>query len=148
MKKIVYIDMDGVLVDFQNGYLKLSPQDQELYRGRYEEYPGYFSLLDPMPLAIDSFRRLFSKYDVYILSSPSVINPSSFTDKFLWVKRWLPEAQNKLILTKYKNLNKGFLLIDDRLVNGADEFDGLFIHFGSNIFPDWLSVISFIDEFC
>lgn len=144
MKKILYVDMDGVLVDFENGIFKLTPEDQVLYKGRYDDYTGFFAFLDPMPDAIESFRKLFDKYDTYILSSPSMGNPSSFTDKFLWVKRFLPEAQNKLILSKFKNLNKGDILIDDRTKNGAGEFEGTFIHFGSEKFPNWKSVLEFL----
>ena len=37
MRKIVYVDMDGVLVDFKTGIEKLSHADLELYKGRYDE---------------------------------------------------------------------------------------------------------------
>jgi len=144
-EEIIYVDMDGVLVDFEGGIYKLSEEDRELYKGRYDEYPGFFLSLNPMPDAIESFKLLFNKFDVYILSSPCCENPSSYTDKFLWVEKWLPYAKHKLILSKFKNLNKGSVLIDDRLKNGADKFEGLLIHFGTKNFPNWASVIKFID---
>ena len=43
MKKTVYVDMDGVLVDFQSG-LDLQPDDiKEEYEGRFDEIPGLFA---------------------------------------------------------------------------------------------------------
>ena len=141
---ILYIDMDGVLVDFQGGIAKLSLLDQQLYNGRYEEYTGFFSLLEPIPGALEAFRVLSDHFDVYILSCPSIDGPSSWTDKFLWVKRYLPYAKHKLILTRHKNLNKGAYLIDDRTKHGASEFDGTFIHFGTTLYPNWSVVL---DEF-
>jgi len=46
-----------------------------------------------------------------------------------------------LILTHRKDLVKGDILIDDRPNNGAKDFEGEWIHFGSENFPDWSSVI-------
>jgi hypothetical protein len=39
-----------------------------------------------------------------------------------------------------KDLNMGDYLVDDRDKNGALEFNGEFIHFGTRKFPDWKSV--------
>ncbi|VEJ18472.1 Uncharacterised protein [Capnocytophaga canimorsus] len=35
----------------------------------------------------------------------------------------------------------GAILIDDRLKNGTDKFQGRHIHFGTEKFPDWKSVL-------
>lgn len=37
MSKIVYVDMDNVLVDFKTGIEKLSQADFELYVDRYDD---------------------------------------------------------------------------------------------------------------
>jgi hypothetical protein len=39
-----------------------------------------------------------------------------------------------------KDLNMGDYLVDGRDKNGALEFNGEFIHFGKEKFPDWKSV--------
>ena len=44
-KKILYFDMDGVLVDFQSGIYKLSEEVKKVYEGRVDEVPGIFSLM-------------------------------------------------------------------------------------------------------
>ena len=43
MKKILYIDMDGVLVDFQTGIDKLTDQQKIDFRNRLYLVPGIFS---------------------------------------------------------------------------------------------------------
>ena len=68
-KKRLYFDMDGVLVDFQSGIDKLSEDVKREYEGRLDEVPGIFSLMDPMPGAIEAARILSEYYDVYILST-------------------------------------------------------------------------------
>ena len=45
-----------------------------------------------------------------------------------------------------KNLNKGDFLIDDRTKNGAGEFEGELILFGSEKFPDWKRVCEYLEE--
>lgn len=49
----------------------------------------------------------------------------------------------RLILTHHKNLNKGDYLIDDRTKNGAGEFEGKLIQFGTEEYPDWKSVLAY-----
>jgi len=67
------------------------------------------------------------------------------TDKLEWVKKYLGDVGYKrLILSHHKNLNKGAYLIDDRTKNGASEFEGELIRFGSDKFPDWASVLKYL----
>ena len=59
--------------------------------------------------------RLKDKYDIYILSTAPWDNPSAWSDKLEWVKRYLGEVcYKRLILSHHKNLNAGDYLIDDR----------------------------------
>ena len=55
MKKIVYIDMDNVMVDFPSGIAKLDEKTKQEYDGRYDEVEGIFSLMEPMPNAISAY---------------------------------------------------------------------------------------------
>ena len=57
-KKRLFFDMDGVLVDFQSGIDKLSEDVKREYEGRLDEVPGIFTLMDPMPGAIEAAHRL------------------------------------------------------------------------------------------
>lgn len=57
-KKIVYVDMDNVLVDFPHGIECLSQGDKIKYEGNYDECPDIFSLMRPLPDALESYRIL------------------------------------------------------------------------------------------
>ena len=143
--KTLYVDMDNVLVDFPSGIVKVPNDLQIQYEDRLDEVPGIFSLMDPMPEAIESYNFLAKHFDTYILSTAPWHNPSAWSDKLLWVQKYLGEsAYKRLILSHHKNLNDGHYLIDDRTKNGADRFAGEHIHFGTERFPDWPSVVSYL----
>ena len=123
MNKIVYVDMDNVLVDFKSGIDKLTPSELAEFEGRFDEVPNIFSKMEPMHNAIESYIKLCSKYDTYILSTSPWENPTALNDKLDWVKKYLGKyAHKRLILSHNKHLNHGDYLIDDRDKNGADKF--------------------------
>jgi len=145
MKKILYIDMDNVLVNFPSAFKKLSQETLDQYEKNRDDIDGIFSLMEPMPGAVEAFEKLSEKYETYILSTAPWDNPSAWTDKLLWVKKHLGEsAYKRLILTHHKNLNSGDYLVDDRTKNGADKFKGEHIHFGEDNFPDWDVVLEYL----
>ena len=145
MKKIVYIDMDGVLVDFQSGIDKLSEAQKNEFEGRLDEVPNIFSLMEPMEGAIEAFNLLADKFDCYILSTSPWENSTALQDKQNWVKKHLKEkAHKRLIFSHHKNLNKGDYLIDDRTKRGADKFEGEHIHFRQPKFQNWQSVLDYL----
>jgi len=144
-KKIVYVDMDGVLVDFQGGVDKVDPELLEQHSRYLCDIPGVFSLMDPIPGAIESFEKLSETFDTYILSTAPWGNSSAWADKVDWVKRYMGDrAFKRLILTNHKNLNIGDYLIDDRERNGAEIFKGELILFGSEKYPNWDSVLEYL----
>ena len=137
--------MDNVLVDFPSGISKLSQEVINEYESNLDEVPNIFSLMEPLEGAIDSFKILSQRYDTYILSTAPWENSSAWSDKVKWVKKYLGEsAYKRLILTHHKNLNQGDYLIDDRTKNGAGEFKGELIQFGTDKFLDWKSVCSYL----
>jgi 5'-nucleotidase len=147
MKKIVYVDMDNVLVDFSSAFPLLDQETLTAFDGRLDEVPNIFSLMKPMPDAIESFNRLSEEYDTYVLSTAPWENPSAWSDKLLWIKQYLgTSAYKRLILSHQKQLNHGDYLIDDRTKNGADRFVGEHIHFGTAVFPDWKTVMAYLLE--
>lgn len=149
MKKIVYIDMDNVIVDFPTGIAKLDEKTRQQYVENYDEVEGIFGLMEPMPKAIEAVHQLAEKYDIYVLSTSPWHNPSAWIDKIKWIHRYFGEDKNsvlykRVILSHHKNLNQGDYLIDDRTANGADKFKGEHIHFGTEKFPDWESVLKYL----
>ena len=145
MKRIVYVDMDGVLVDFQSGIDRLAPSVRCEYEKHPDNAPGIFALMDPTPGAVEAFSELAELFDCYVLSTAPWANPSAWSDKLLWVQKHLGDAARKrLILTHHKDLNRGDFLIDNRAGRGADRFCGELILFGSERFPDWTSVMGYM----
>ena len=130
MKKILYLDMDNVLVDFPSAFARIPEETLREYKNNEDEIPGIFALMEPMPGAVEAFHSLAEVFDVYILSTAPWENSSAWSDKLKWVKRHLGEkAWKRLILSHHKNLNRGDFLVDDRVANGAGEFTGTLIKF-------------------
>ena len=148
-KKIIYFDMDGVLVDLA---AKIAEYPAEVVAkfekdDMVDQMPALF--LDPPPIsgAVDAFNKFVKsdKYDVYILSTAPWENPSAWMHKRLWVDKWLGDgAWKRLILSHNKHLNMGDYLVDDRTKNGAGQFTGELIQFGTDKFPDWNSVLNYL----
>jgi len=144
-KKILYVDMDNVLVDFQSGIDKLDYKTKIMYEGRLDEVPGIFGMMGPVKGAIECYTELCSYFDTYVLSTTPWLNDSAASDKLIWIKKYLGQhAYKRLILSHHKHLNIGDYLIDDRDKNGADKFTGELIKFGSAQFPDWNSVREYL----
>lgn len=144
-KKRLYFDMDGVIVDFASALELQSEETLKEYEGRLDEIPGLFSQMKPMPGALEAVRRLNEKYDCYILSTAPWNNPSAWSDKVSWITEHLDDVfHKKMIITHCKHLCKGDYLIDDRGKNGASDFEGEWIHFGSERFPNWETVLEYL----
>ena len=145
-KKILYLDMDNVLVDFPAALSQLDEKTLLAYpKDKRDEIPGIFSLMPPKEGAVEAFHQLEQKFDTYILSTAPWENPSAWSDKLLWVKQYLGEpARKRLILSHHKNLNRGDFLVDDRKENGAKDFQGEHLFFGKERFPGWPEVLDYL----
>lgn len=147
MKKLLYIDLDGVIADFISAMHSHPLRKTPPYDEHPDTIPNIFRNLEPIEGAIASVNQLLQseKYDVYFLSSAPWNNPSAWTDKRLWLEEQFGDIINrKLILTHRKDLVKGDILIDDRPNNGAKDFEGEWIHFGSEKYPNWLTISQYL----
>jgi 5'-nucleotidase len=145
-KQIVYVDMDGVLVDLGSAIDELDPQVRAAYGDNVDEVPHLFS--DPKPIegAIEAFKKLSKVYDVYILSTAPWGNTSAWGDKKNWVEKHIGKAAHKrLILSHNKHLCAGDYLIEDRRANGASKFNGELIQFGTKKFENWDKVLEYLN---
>ena len=148
-KKIIYFDMDGVLVDlaakiatYDKDYIVTCEKDDTV-----DCIPDLFLNPPPIAGAIDAFNKFVKsdKYDVYILSTAPWNNPDAWMQKRKWVMKYLGAgAYKRLILSHNKHLNIGDYLVDDRTKNGAGDFTGQLLQFGSDKFPDWNSIINYL----
>lgn len=158
MKKIVYVDMDGVIADFESAILNISSNvvlsdEDDGYESRSKiisdlvmnNNPRLFEELLPIEDSIFYVNKLFDKFEVYFLSTPMWDVVESYTGKRIWLEKQFGEkAHKKLILSHRKDLCFGDFLIDDRTRNGAGEFKGELIHFGTNKFPNWETVYNYL----
>lgn len=136
----IFCDLDGVLVDFDRGFMELPENSDELSPGDYEEKNGKNSIWPLIDKHGDEYwselywkgdgRELWDYLEEYkptILSSPSR-NPASIRGKAKWVKLNLRineepvtkladyDGSNRLILMQQKHLfakSANDILIDD-----------------------------------
>ena len=100
-KKILYVDMDGVLVDFKSAFSKIPQETLEKYKDK-DDIPSIFSLMDPMEGAIESYQILSQYFDTYILSTSPWENPTASSDKVAWVKKYLGKAAYKRLILSHQ----------------------------------------------
>lgn len=158
-KKILYIDMDGVVADFDKAINQVDPSletgdgfpNYEARAERVDEIcentPLFFDNLPLYEDCLDYVNSLFNHYEVYFLSTPMWNVPESFSGKRRWIEKHFGEkAKKRLILSHRKDLNVGDYLIDDRLRNGAGDFKGELIHFQTEKFPNWETVYEYLTK--
>ncbi|MCX6402470.1 MAG: hypothetical protein NT032_00775 [Actinobacteria bacterium] len=162
-KKILYVDMDNVIVDFPGALEHVRADLKSRYKGDEDEIPGIFGLMKPMPNAVEALKELAELFDLYILSTAPWKNSSAWSDKLEWVHKYLGFSEDdfvhkRLILSHHKNLNIGDFLVDDRPNNGAREFTGEWVHFGDGIdlkggpckdhaehpYTDWIKTLEYL----
>jgi len=153
-KKIIWIDMDGVLVDF-NGHVEETISKNEFlktaYKGRYDHIPGIFRNPKPIEGAVEAVKKLAEsgKYELYIATAAPWGNPMAAMDKRFWIEEYFGDLfYKKMAVTHLKNMLIGDYLIDDRTANGAGGFNGKLLRFGwsyetetFNEYPNWNSIL-------
>ena len=140
--------MDDVLAGFRAGiYAHI---DENPYTFIPQAELGFFENLEPISGAIDAVNKLRKNniFDIYILTAPSTRNPHSYSEKRIWVEKYFDyDFTDKLIICSNKALLKGDFLVDDSASGkGQENFEGELIHFGSNVFPDWDSVLRYLGD--
>ncbi len=140
-RKIVYVDMDNTICDF------LTPFKSGQFKLKYPQSKiGFFLDLEPLEGALEGIKTLQQKYDVWILTRPSIKNTHCYTEKADWIKKYFGEEMlEKLIICPDKSLAKGEYLVDDDHRNGQTEFEGEHIHFGKDDkFMTWTQVVEYL----
>ncbi|XP_075248188.1 putative 5'(3')-deoxyribonucleotidase [Convolutriloba macropyga] len=141
-KKIVLVDMDGVIANFELGYeraitkmfpsMKLIPREERnvfyndvQYAHIYPQHedafhrialkPGFFRHLPVMEGAKAAMKALNKKYNLFICTSPMTEYYNCVREKYEWVEEHLGfDFTSKMILTRDKTVVTGHVLIDDK----------------------------------
>ena len=138
MKKIIYIDMDGVISDF----------NKAAKQGGYTHRPDLkvnYRTLDLIPVARSALIRLNHDFDIFIATTPPWSRPDVWTHKREWIGEHFPWLKRKMILTHRKDLLIGDILIDDSRWRGQPDFQGNWLWFGTaQRCKDWPSTLELI----
>jgi 5'(3')-deoxyribonucleotidase len=108
----VFVDMDGVLVDF-DGYIARHGITGDEAKRR----PGAYLDMQPIPGAIEAVRSLIGMgFEVWVATKPPTGVSYAYSDKAQWVLDYLPELKRRIIITHDKGLlgDGGDYLCDDR----------------------------------
>lgn len=136
----VFVDMDGVLVDFVR-YMN----DHDMTADEAKTHPNAYYDMLPIKRAIESVRELVAMgKDVWIATKAPTAVPGAYADKVRWILKYLPEMKRKIIITPDKSLigDESDILIDDRIHKAnCKEFKGTLIEF---VDIDWDYVLNFI----
>lgn len=126
MKTIVFVDMDGVLADFDGAVTSGVKKDPpEMF------VPGFFRKLNVMEGAKEGIAALLANpnISVYIGSKPTYANTLCATEKMDWIQEHFPELKKRMVLVCDKKLLRGNFLIDDDVERWGHKFKGAFIFF-------------------
>ena len=133
----IFIDMDGVIVDFDAYRANLNLTGDEI-----KKMPGAYLVMKPIPGALEAVRSLIGMgYNVWIATKPPTGIAYAYSDKAAWIFEHLPELKRKIVITHDKGLlgDAGDILIDDRPHKAnCDKFPGRLIAFKPGMWPSLL----------
>jgi len=122
----IYIDMDGVIANFQKA------ADEGGWKHRPDLHVDYRNL-EVIEGAIKSVAKLNADHEIFIASTPPWTRPEVWGHKREWLEEHFPYLKRKLILTHRKDLLIGDVLIDDSKYRGQPDFKGNWFWFNK----DW-----------
>ena len=126
MKKVIYVDMDGVISNFAKA------AEEGGWKHRPDKHVN-FGELEVMPGAAEALRKLNQDFDIFIASTPPWDRPDMWGAKKEWIAEHFPYLKRKLVLTHRKDLLIGDILIDDSRWRGQPDFQGDWFWFNK----DW-----------
>ena len=127
----IFIDMDGVIADFES-----AAEAEALVKGvtklsRPDLFVNYRAL-GVIDGAIEAVAKLNADHEVFIASTPPWTRPEVWGHKREWIGEHFPYLKRRIILTHRKDLLIGDILIDDSRFRGQPDFQGEWFWFNKN----------------
>jgi 5'-nucleotidase len=144
MKSRVFIDLDGVIVDFDLHRTTTGKTADEL-----KQIDGAYLAMQPMPGALDAVRSIIGMgcFEVWIATKPPTGVPHAYRDKAAWVLQHLPELKRRIVITHDKGLlgcDDDFLIDDRPHKANCEAFRGTLIRFVDGM--NWDRVLDILRE--
>jgi len=108
----VFIDMDGVIVDFSR-----FKNERGLTSEQVKHMKGAYLSMLPIDGALDHVRYIINMgFEVWIATKPPTRAVYAYSEKAAWIFHYLPELSRRIIITHDKGLlgDEGDWLLDDR----------------------------------
>lgn len=139
----VFVDMDGVIVDFAAYKIANGLTSEEVKRR-----PGAYLDMPAIPGAVAAVRSLIGMgFEVWIATKPPTGVSHAYGDKAAWILRELPELKRRIIVTHDKGLlgDVGDYLCDDRPHKAnCEQFPGVLLRFINGY--HWPQALAFFRE--
>ena len=124
----VFVDMDGVLVDF-DAY----KTERGLTGDEVKKLAGAYLSMPAMPGAVAAVRSVIGMgFEVWVATKPPTGVPHAYSDKAAWILEHLPELKRRIVITHDKGLlgDSGDVLCDDRPHKAnCEKFPGTLLRF-------------------
>ncbi|EAX94785.1 hypothetical protein TVAG_058750 [Trichomonas vaginalis G3] len=135
MSKIVLIDVDSTLNNFQEYFVKLFLEKNPEFKDKVPEEPVHFDFMKldkqkgleilqapgftegmtPLPGAVEAINTLDSKgYNIFFCTALVTDDSPAMRDRVHWIGKWFGQKwMDKIIFAKDKTMVRGDFLIDD-----------------------------------
>lgn len=130
-KPRVYVDMDGVIADFDAECIK-----RGMTPGQLKHCPGAYRRLLPLNGASEALAQLqLASVEIFVLTKIPSSNPYAATEKLFWIHDHFPKLSDRVIITPDKGCvgTPRDVLVDDHPEwANVDHFRGAIVHFQGN----------------
>lgn len=131
MKKIILVDMDNTIVDWDKQFYKFVPfqldatqrTDWDIYKcwtgmnfHSFINRRRFYETMEPIDSkVIPTLKRLNETHNIFLCTAPPASNHLAMQEKVNWIVKHLgKEWLNRLIVSRDKTVVHGDLLIDDK----------------------------------